>query len=231
MSFEGTGKYFLSLFIVYLIIILITDISLSKIFKNAKVPSWKAYIPIYKKYILVKILDLKISVFYMTFIPFANLYYYNVIIQRLLEVLKVNDNSIMFLLVPLYKFPELAIKNPPFELHLYDETEQFIHNENSLFENEQGINNQTIASSGIVVNPAIYNQTGENNESKYNETVFSNSNLEPDTRKETIIEAKPEVKQDVNPITVNNLKPKVCPKCGTKLEPTAKTCFFCGTNV
>ena len=82
-----------------------------------------------------------------------------------------------------------------------------------------------------IIKTQIYNQNN-NIETPYNETVFTNQNLQPDERQETYIEAKvEETSAPLNPINATNLRPKVCPKCGTKLEPTAKTCFFCGTNV
>ena len=132
MTFEGTGKYFWLLFLMYLIITLTVKISLVSLFKKANIKGWKAFIPFYNKYLLIKTLDLKIKIFFMTFIPFANLYYYNIIISRMLEAFEQDKNdSVLFLIVPMYKFPELALKNPTFKLHLYDATEEFIHNEKS----------------------------------------------------------------------------------------------------
>lgn len=229
MSLEGTGKYFLLLLLFYIIIGLIVKISLSSLFKKANLKGWQAFVPIYNKYLLIDKLDLNKKVFFMTLIPFANLYYYNIIIERMLEAFEQDTkDSIMFLIVPMYKFPELVLKNPTFKLHLYDATEEFIHNEKSLFEKSEveEVNNQA-TSENIIINPSIYNQTPSNNEN----TVFSDKSLEPDEKKETYIETKQEEKQEINPVTVNNLKPKTCPNCGTKLEPTAKICFFCGTNV
>ena len=230
MSFEGTGKYFLMLFLLYLMIVLTVKISLSSLFKKAGIKGWKAYIPIYNKYLLIDKLDLKKKVFFMTLVPFVNFYYYNIIIEKMLEAFEQDSKeSILFLIVPMYKFPELALKNPTFKLHQYDATEEFIHNEKSLFDEQKVEEIDNVNMSGnMIINPNTYDQTGENT---YNDTVFSNKSLQPDERKETYIEAKQEENQITNPITVNNLKPKVCPKCGTKLEPTAKTCFFCGTNV
>ena len=230
MSFEGTGKFFLLLLLFYLIIILTVKISLSSLFKKANIKGWKAYIPVYNKYLLVDKLDLNKIVFFMTLVPIINLYYYNIIIERMLEAFEQDSKeSILFLVVPMYKFPCLALKNPSFQLHLYDVTEEFIHNEKSLFEQQkvEEINNSSM-DGNMIINPSGYNQTGE---VQYNDTVFSNQKMQPDERKETYIQAQKEENQELNPITVNNLKPKVCPKCGTKLEPTAKTCFFCGTNV
>lgn len=227
MSFEGTGKYFLFLFLFYLIIVLTVKISLSSLFKKAGIKGWKAYIPIYNKYLLIEKIDLNKKVFFMTLIPFINLYYYKIIIERMLEAFEQDPKeSIFFLIVPMYTFPYLALKNPTFKLHLYDATEEFIHNEKSLFEEQkvEEINNIP-QNENMIINPGTYDQTGVNS------TVFTNKDLEADERKETYIEAKQEEVQTNSPITVNNLKPKVCPKCGTKLEPTAKICFFCGTNV
>lgn len=243
--FEGTGKYFLLLFIVFFIVYLTVKICLGKIFKSAKIPSWKAYVPFYNRLVLVNLLDLKKSLFYKTLIPFVNLYYYNIIIQELLKAYKLNPKeSILFILIPMYKFPELVFKNPKFMLHMYDDTEEFINNQNILFEKES--NNQPQIQTqqnqnNIVINPGSYNQIQNvvNEEPPVNlyttentENVFSNQSLEPDERQETIIEAKvQEQKTEQNPIFVDTSKPKVCPKCGTKLAPTATTCFLCGTKL
>ncbi len=243
--FEGTGKYFLLLFIVFFIVYLTVKICLGKIFKSAKIPSWKAYVPFYNRLVLVNLLDLKKSLFYKTLIPFVNLYYYNIIIQELLKAYKLNPKeSILFILIPMYKFPELVFKNPKFMLHMYDDTEEFINNQNILFEKES--NNQPQIQTqqnqnNILINPGSYNQIQNvvNEEPPVNlyttentENVFSNQSLEPDERQETIIEAKvQEQKTEQNPIFVDTSKPKVCPKCGTKLAPTATTCFLCGTKL
>ena len=244
--FEGTGKYFLLLFIVFFIVYLTVKICLGKIFKSAKIPAWKAYVPFYNRLVLVNLLDLKKSLFYKTLIPFANLYYYNIIIQELLKAYKLNPKeSILFILIPMYKFPELVFKNPKFMLHMYDNTEEFINNQNILFEtepsNQPQVQTPTPNQKDIVINPGSYNQIQNvvNEEPPVNlystentENVFSNQSLEPDERQETVIEAKvQEQKPEQNPIFVDTSKPKVCPKCGTKLAPTATTCFLCGTKL
>lgn len=240
--FEGTGKYFLILLAIFFIVYLTVKICLAKLFKEAKVPSWKAYIPFYNRLVLTDLLDLKRSVFYKTLIPFANLYYYNIIIKELLKAYKLDPRkSIWFILIPMYKFPELVFSNPKFMLHMYDNTEQFITNQNVLFETDQN-KPQTVKeeplqnniNQSVVINPESYNQMQNQMSNPYNlanDTVFSNKSLEPDERQETVIEAKKqEVKQE-KPIVVDNSKPKVCPKCGTKLSPTATTCFLCGTKI
>ena len=109
--FEGTGKYFLILFIVFFIVYLTVKICLGKLFKEMRIPAWKAYIPFYGTLILVDILDMKKSVFYKTLIPFVNLYYYKVIIAELLKAYQLNPKeAIWFVLIPMYKFPELVFK-------------------------------------------------------------------------------------------------------------------------
>ena len=226
--FEGAGKYFLILFIFYLIVLLVVKVSLSSIFEESGVSKWKLFIPIFCRYVIIDKLDMKKNVFYMTLIPFVNLYFYNIVISRMNDVFGIKDNSILFILLPLYKFPELAFKNPEFRLNLYDSTEEFIHNEKSLFEQNDG----TLESNNsIIIDPKMYDQSGSDQNPNV-ESVFSNSSLQPDDRMERYIEPQaPQQQEVVSPITVNNLRPKVCPNCGTKLEPTAKTCFFCGTNV
>ncbi len=219
--FEGTGKYFLIICLIFLIVFLTVKICLSKIFKDMKIASWKAYIPFYNRILLINALDLKKEIFYKTLIPFFNLYYYNIIIASLLSAYKLDPKeSIMFILIPMYKFPELIFKNPKFMLHMYEETEEFINDQNILFKPETDING---------LSSEIENQIPDNNE---NDTVFTNQNLQPDERKETIIttqEEKP--KEKVAPIIVDSSKPKVCPNCGTKLAPTASICFLCGTKL
>ena len=45
------------------------------------------------------------------------------------------------------------------------------------------------------------------------------------------IETMKEAKKEENPIIIDTSKPKICPKCGTKLYPSATTCFLCGTKL
>ncbi len=249
MAFEGTGKYFWILFGVYLFVNIIVKMSLSKLFKEAREKGWKAYIPFYNRLVLVNLFDLKKSVFYKTLIPFANLYYYYIIISRMLEVYGMDKKeAIWFIIAPVYKFPELVLKNPTYKLHMYDNTEEFIKNENVLYKQPQAVaevTNMQIqpepqpANQEVSFNPSDYRQVSQ---SQYiqnisgnadgPENVFSNSSLEPDERKETIIEAKPqEEEQEKNPIYAAQGKQRVCPKCKTKLPNTAKVCFFCGETL
>ena len=226
MIFEGTGNYFLLLFLVFFIVLLTVKICEYHIFKSAKLPAWKAFIPFYNRMMLTDLLDLKRSIFYKTFIPIGNLYYYYIIIGKLLEAYNLDKKeAIYFILIPMYKFPELVFKHPQFMLHMYDETEEFLLNQKSLYEKDVE-EVKEIEKEEKVVGQVGYNQMPEEND-----TVFSNSALIPDERKETIVEAKTEEVKEEKPINVNDSKPKVCPNCGTKLEPTAKVCFFCGTNV
>ena len=63
-------------------------------------------------------------------------------------------------------------------------------------------------------------------------SVFTDNSLEPDKRKERVVEAKQEEKQLKNPITENITgRPKMCPNCGAKLAAGAKVCFLCGTHL
>lgn len=267
MSFEGTEKYLWILFVFFFVIYVVVKICLSVIFKKAGEKRYKAFIPFYCRLVFIDILDLKKSLFYKTLIPFVNLYYYYIIIGRMLEVFNIGKkDAILYILLPLYKFPEFVFKNPKYTLHLYDNTEQYFHDEKSLFEKEvQEVTPAEIPSQNIPVNQEqthqmpnqsiILNNTDQNNvlssihipnqseviinptgynqysNSEANDSVFTNASLQPDERKETIIEAKEEVKEEKAPILAEAGRPKVCPKCGTKLDNAAKVCFFCGTEI
>ena len=82
MIFEGTGKYFWLIFLIFFIVFITVKICQTYIFKTMKIKSWKAFIPFYNRLLLIEKLDLKKSIFYKTLIPFANLYYYYIIIVQ-----------------------------------------------------------------------------------------------------------------------------------------------------
>ena len=135
--FEGTFIYFFLLFILYLIINISVRVCIANLLKKAKEKAWKAYIPFYTVYYLVNFLNLKKSVFFMTLIPFVNLYYYNIIIKKLLESYGQDSReSVLYLIIPLYKFPELVFKRPRIITNEYELTEGFIEDSNLLFNKE-----------------------------------------------------------------------------------------------
>ncbi len=136
--FEGTGKYFLLIFLVLLIVYITKKISLYFIFKKTKTEPYKALIPIYTTISLVDMLDMKKKVFYMCLIPGINLFYYYQIYKQLLLAFGQDDrDAIWYVLIPMYKFPELAFKNPHFILNEYDLTSGFIQSQNALFETDK----------------------------------------------------------------------------------------------
>ena len=73
MLMEGTGKYFSMLFLVFLIVYITSKICVGFLFKRAKVPFWKAYIPFYTPYVIVELLDLKKTLF-LAEIAFLEIY-------------------------------------------------------------------------------------------------------------------------------------------------------------
>lgn len=133
--FEGTGKYFLLLFLIFVIVYITKKICLYFLFKNAKEKPYKALIPIYTTKVLVDLLNMKKSIFYLCLIPGVNLFYYHQIYKQLLLGFGQNEKeTIWFDLIPMYKFPELVFKNPRFILNEYDLTSAFIESQNALFE-------------------------------------------------------------------------------------------------
>lgn len=156
--FEGTGIYFLLLFLVLFIVYLTVKICLGKLFKGMKIPAWKAFVPFYCTLILTNVLDIKKSVFYKSLIPIVNLYYFKIIIAELLKAYQLNPKeAVWFVVFPMYKFPELVFKNPKFMLHMYDETEEFLVNQDALFQTNEKKSKANNAS--ITIEPNTYNQT------------------------------------------------------------------------
>lgn len=133
--FEGTGKYFLMILLILLIVYITVKVCLYFLFKRAKTPPYKALIPIYTTAVLVDLLNMKRRVFYLCLIPFVNLFYYYKIYQELLEGFgQEKKEAIWYVLIPMYKFPELVFKKPRFILNEYDLTNAFMESQKALFE-------------------------------------------------------------------------------------------------
>ena len=216
MLMEGTGKYFWLLFLVFLIVYVAVKLSLAVLLKRAKEDAWRAYIPVYTTLVLVDLLRMDRKYFYFSLIPIINLYFLNKIIKELLKGFALNpDDSIWYVIFPMYNFPKLAFMKPHFVLNEYDLTEAFMETQNALYEKP---NNQET-------------QTEQNGE--VTDSVFTNNLLEPDRSQTTYIKPEKEEPKEEAP-AINPVKsgePKVCPKCGAKLAPNAEVCFLCGTKL
>jgi len=254
MLMEGTGKYFLLLFLVFLIVYISVKISMGILLKRAKEESWKAYIPFYTTYVWLKLLGMPKKTFYKSLIPFAGLYYLYLITKELLKGFRQNPKeAIWYVIFPMYNFPKLAFKRPKFALNEYDLTEEFLATQNILFEKPKEVEEivPEIQVQSESTNFDVFNQPTEtiinesldsdnlnssiqeNTEFNSTESVFTNETLEPDKTHMTYIEAKPEVVKEEKPIITpaTSGRPKMCPKCGAKLAPNATTCFLCGTKL
>ncbi len=175
--FEGTFIYFFLLFVLYLVIYITVRICIGSLLKRAKEKAWKAYIPFYTVYFLVDMLSLKKSVFYMTFIPVANLYYYNIIIKKLLENFgQDSKDSVLYLIIPLYKFPELVFKKPKYLANEYDLTEGFVEAENILFNKDNKDNKDNKENEQPLMTSFTDDFNQINNISEVNSTVPNNFN-------------------------------------------------------
>lgn len=252
MLMERTGIYFLLLFLVFLIVYITVKISLAFLLKRAREKSVAAYIPIYTTYYLVDLLDLKKKVFFMSLIPFVNLYYYYIIIGKLLEAFGQNPKeAIWFIVFPMYKFPELAFKKPKYSNNEYELTKGFLEAQSILFEAPKEelpdqinlVNPISMEDTPVdtVIDPVNYDQVqpvqdipnvpSEPSDNTWAEdSVFTNTSLEPDKSHVTYVEAKPEEEKEEKPIItpLNEGRPQMCPNCGAKLAPGATTCFLCG---
>lgn len=260
MLMEGTGKYFWLLFLVFLIVYIAVKISLGVLFKRAKQESWKAYVPVYTTYVLVKLLNIPTKTFYMSLIPFVGLYYLYLITKELLIDFRQNPKeAIWYVIFPMYNFPKLAFKKPKFALNEYDLTEEFLETQNILFEKPKEIeevvpevsvtepvqmntvetanpevNNVVSGNSNIGAIPmADFNNIMPVNQTSAEESVFTNESLEPDKTHTTYVEAAAEEVKEEKPIITpaNTGRPKMCPKCGARLAPDATACVLCGTKL
>lgn len=255
MLMEGTGKYFLMLFLVFLVVYIAVKISLGVLLKRAKEQSWKAYVPVYTTLVLVDLLHLNRKYFYFSLIPFVGLYYLYVIIGELLKGFNENPKeAIWYVVFPMYNFPKLAFKKPKFVLNEYDLTEEFLETQNILFEQpkevvvepvitdiSEPVDNQDslytdynyITPSENQIGPSAQRVNTEENVVSNNDSVFTNESLEPDKAHTTYVEVKEEEPKEEKPIItpVETGRPKMCPNCGAKLSPGATACFLCGTKL
>lgn len=258
--FEGTGKYFLLLFLIWLIAYITKKICFFFLFKNAKEAPYKALIPFVTTKTLINMLNMKKSIFYLCLIPGVNIYYYFLINKELLKGFGQDDTkAIYYTLIPMYKFPELVFKNPRFILNEYDLTSAFMETQNALFEKPKeelpdkielvNLSNKVDeyhSNNDIVINPVTYKQVDvkeENNlwkekkivkdkEDAGYDSVFINQNVEPEKRQEKVVTVQKKEEAVKNPIDpYKDGKPKVCPNCGAKLSANATTCFLCGTKL
>ena len=199
MLMEGTGKYFGLLFLVFLVVYVAVKLSLAVLLKRAKEDAWRAYIPVYTTLVLVDLLRMDRKYFYFSLIPIVNLYFLNKIIKEFLKGFALNpDDSIWYVIFPMYNFPKLAFMKPHFVLNEYDLTEAFMETEHALYEKP---NNQE-------------NEEAQNDE--VTDSVFTNNLLEPDRSQTTYITPKKEEpKEEKQAITpTKSGEPQVCPKCG-----------------
>ncbi len=226
MLMEGTGLYIGLLILIIFIVYATSKICLGSLLKRAKLPAWKGYVPIYSTYVLVDLLEMKKSIFFLTLIPILNLYFYNLIMAKFLEGFSLDSkDSIWYLIIPMYKFPELVFRKPKFTLNAYDLTEEFVSNQKALFdkpiEEKEPVNIDN-------------NQNANNFENNLVDTepnIYETTITEEEKHQTTYVEApKEEEKKEEKPIIqpLDDGRLKLCPKCNTKLTAGAETCFMCG---
>ncbi len=189
--FEGTGKYFLLLFLIWFVTYMTKKISLYFLFKNAKEKPYKALIPIVTTKTLIELLDMKKSIFYLCLIPGVNIFYYYQINKQLLIGFGQDEKeTILYTLIPMYKFPKLVFKNPKFILNEYDLTNAFMETQNALFEkpkeelpdkiNLVNLSNKVdeyhgTKSDDIIINPVKYEQIPDMNENTNEDNTLWNT--------------------------------------------------------
>ena len=169
------------------------------------IESWKAFVPIYCKYELIKLLGLDTKIVFKTLIPIINLYYFNIIIKKLLEVTS-NDpvESIWYLIFPMYKFPEMILRNPSFNFAQRVE--------------EPVISNQTVDELLEISDDNVEPLFNVNKDSG----VYVPSTNEPQIKEEDELIVNPSQSTE----TMNTLN--ICPNCNAILKEKVNTCPTCG---
>ena len=223
--FEVTGKYFLLIFLIIVIVYITKKICLYFLFKRAKTAPYKALIPIYTTWVLVDLLNMKKKIFYLCLIPLVNLFYYHKIYEELLVGFgQDKKEAIWYTLIPMYKFPELVFKKPRFILNEYDLTSAFMESQKALFEKpkdelpdkielvnladkvDEFHEQQANPSSNVVIEPVKYEQMPGLNE---NVSSAWDNNPEPINDFHNNIESSPYNSQNVGDsvFTNKNLEP------------------------
>ena len=297
--FEGIGKYILALIIIYFISYIVKKIEMSKMFKKANHKPSKAFIPFTGTKELINISHADPKLFKKTLIPFVRIPAFIKIYKEMVKTFGGNpDDAIYYYLFPMVYFTKLGSGNARVEIHDYDINNEYLENQNILYEpvigetekplyemtdpgyyvepenkehfvykvsrknntsqtmtikandptpvqsfsqvpepKEQIFDINTIArpeNNGIKENPAFINSVVQENipNMEQADSIFTNKSLQPDERKEKIVEVEKKEEIIKNPIQENITgRPKMCPKCGAKLAPSATACFLCGNKL
>lgn len=296
--FEGTFKYVLGIFIVYLISYFYKKVELAKIFKKANEKPGKAYIPFVCTQVLIKISHSDSKLFGLTLIPFVNISAYIKIYKDMIKTFGGDEKEApLYFFMPMVYFTKLGSGDYKVQIHDYDLNNEYLQAQSMLYEPVIGEEEKPIyemtdpgyyvpqkKKEQIIYRVARRNQNVVNdpikiaaNESKQEsvpemipelevskepiiepqvtkevpvqektifdvrpmdvvtsgpKSVFTDKTLEPDKRHERVVEVQKTVEEKKNPIQENVTgRPKMCPKCGAKLAPSAKVCFLCGTHL
>lgn len=217
------------------IFLLIMLLSLFRILEKAKIDGYKALIPIYNLYLLIKIADLPIFFVPLFFLPILNIFTLCYVSIRIAE----NFHKKTFFKIGICLFPILFYPVLAFSKSLYKpEAEEPIRpqDQDAIFYNQIPSVEEVVGatkSSGLI-------------ESNDSEPIILDIDVENDwehgpeseterTKKVVIIDPlkdDPLFNPEAAPIKIASLDHyKVCKNCKARLDIDAKICFLCGHPV
>lgn len=223
-------------------------LSLWRIFEKANIDGYKALIPIYNLYLLVRISELPKFLVIFFLIPFMNLVVFLFVSIRLGETF--NKNKVFQVCLGLFPFiyyPILALSNSLYK----PENENGIislKDQNTMMYNQfPDITDEVeeVVTDLILTNDSMAKINKGIEEPEYDDIILDvdhedetwreqrrKSEIE-ETRKVVNIEPLENVSNaDMNPVQLVPFDHyQVCPNCKTKLSQNAVFCFFCGQKM
>lgn len=195
--------------IVFSVILFVTLLGLSKMFKKASIPSYYAFIPFYNLYKLLELCGISKINIVLFFIPVINIYTYVKIGYELKDYFNKNIKfMILFLLLPFVAIPILGFSKDKYV----------------------GINNKKVE--GISIQELEKKQVLEQ---KDVEVVKRDTSIGMGTNVKTNVDNNDGslLKVDLNVLNKNKIDDEVveCPNCHNKVKKSAGICFICGHKI
>lgn len=234
-------SYVIFIFLLMMIFMVFEIACVWIIYQKAGVPGWKSIIPIYNILVLFKLANIPMWMFLLLFIPLVNLYPLYLIYTSLVERLgKKKIYGILLIIFPVIIYPILAFSKSHVEstyMNLEEEKSpssvlmdgpiEPLEAMPDIEENkEETVEEVPTSFNEISADMVTSNIVAPNLEEPYIEPIEAMIPIhveDPLTAQQKVqhVEEEKEVYPDVNIF-------KTCPNCGTKVEPSAPTCFLCG---
>lgn len=227
-----------------LITCIISIVSMWKIFSANGELGWKALIPGYNIYILLKIVNLPAWYLILYLIPFVNIFALYKVCKGLADLYgKSTIFAILCMFLPFVCYPILAFGSSSISVNssvvnLNEQPQMMNPNMNEPIETNVIVGqNESIMSTEV-------NRTLQSNDSSILMSQTTSLNTEPTVVQpmETTFEQQQAGEtnvavniptQQTTSVTIPTVpvEDRVCPSCGSKVGTDAKVCFMCGTRI